>query len=71
MTSSSSGAATSVVLALPPGRFTLRAHGPGTQSPVLMADTALSISSFAEGQDGSLYVVEIGGDVWKVIAQAR
>ena len=51
--------------------WALRAHGAGTQSPVLMADTALSISSFAEGQDGSLYVVDIGGDVWKVIAQAR
>ena len=43
-----------------------------SQSPVLMADTSLNISSFGEGQDGRLYVTDIGtGDVWLVVAAPR
>ena len=51
--------------------WALKAHGPASQSPVLMADTSLSISSFGEGQDGKLYVTDLGGDVWQVVAQYR
>jgi glucose/arabinose dehydrogenase len=52
--------------------WALRAHGSSPQKPVLMADTSLSISSFGEGQDGTLYVTDIGsGDVWAVVAQYR
>ena len=37
-----------------------------------MADTSLSISSFGEGQDGTLYVTDHGGgDVWAVVAEYR
>ncbi|HET9455807.1 MAG TPA: PQQ-dependent sugar dehydrogenase [Candidatus Limnocylindrales bacterium] len=52
--------------------WAVRAHGPASQSPVLMADTSLNISSFGEGQDGRLYVTDIGtGDVWQVVAAPR
>ncbi len=52
--------------------WALRAHGPATQSPVLMADTNLSISSFGEGPDGTIYVTDLGsGDVWAVVASYR
>jgi glucose/arabinose dehydrogenase len=49
--------------------WALRAHGSSPQTPVLMADTSLSISSFGEGQDGLLYVTDLGsGDIWQVVA---
>ena len=52
--------------------WALRAHGPASQSPVLMADTSLNISSLGEGQDGRLYVTDIGtGDVWQVVAAPK
>jgi len=52
--------------------WALRAHGPATQSPVLMADTNLAISSFGEGPDGTIYVTDLGsGDVWAVVAAYR
>jgi glucose/arabinose dehydrogenase len=52
--------------------WALRAHGPASQSPVLMADTNLSISSFGEGADGKLYVTDLGsGDIWQVVAEYR
>ena len=52
--------------------WSLRAHGPASQSPVLMADTNLSISSFGEGPDGTIYVTDLGsGDVWAIVAEYR
>jgi glucose/arabinose dehydrogenase len=52
--------------------WSLKAAGPASQAPVLMADTGFQISSFGEGQDGKLYVTDIGaGDVWQVLAQHR
>lgn len=52
--------------------WALKAHGPASQTPVLMADTSLSISSFGEGQDGTLYVTDHGGgDIWAVVAEYR
>ncbi len=52
--------------------WALRAHGPATQSPVLMANTNLAISSFGEGPDGTIYVTDLGsGDVWAVVAAYR
>jgi glucose/arabinose dehydrogenase len=52
--------------------WALRAHGPASQAPVLMADTSLSISSFGEAQDGTLYVTDLGsGDIWQVVAEYR
>jgi glucose/arabinose dehydrogenase len=52
--------------------WALRAHGPASQSAVLMADTNLSISSFGEGQDGTIYVTDLGsGDIWAIVAEYR
>ncbi len=52
--------------------WALQAMGPAIQTPVLMADTSFAISSFGEGQDGKLYVTDIGaGAVWQVVAQYR
>jgi glucose/arabinose dehydrogenase len=52
--------------------WALRAHGPASQSPVLMADTNLSISSFGEGPDGTIYVTDLGsGDIWAIVAEYR
>lgn len=52
--------------------WALRAHGPAAQSPVLMADTNIAISSFGEGPDGTIYVTDLGsGDVWAVVAAYR
>jgi len=52
--------------------WTLRAHGPAAQAPVLMADTKLSISSFGEGTDGTIYVTDLAsGDIWAIVAEYR
>jgi glucose/arabinose dehydrogenase len=52
--------------------WALRAHGPASQSPVLMADTSISISSFGEGPDGRIYVTDLAsGDIWAIVAQYR
>ena len=52
--------------------WALRAHGPATQAPVLMADTTLAISSFGEGPDGTIYVTDLGsGDIWAIVAPYR
>lgn len=52
--------------------WALKASGPATQTPVLMVDTGFLISSFGEGPDGKLYVVDIGaGEIWQVVAQYR
>ncbi len=52
--------------------WALKAHGPASQSPVLMANTSFTISSFGEGQDGRLYVTNSGGgEVWQIVAQYR
>ncbi|HSL33399.1 MAG TPA: PQQ-dependent sugar dehydrogenase, partial [Candidatus Limnocylindrales bacterium] len=52
--------------------WALRAHGSSPQTPVLMADTSLNISSFGEGQDGKLYVTDLGsGDIWQVVGTPR
>jgi glucose/arabinose dehydrogenase len=52
--------------------WALRAHGPASQAPVLMADTNISISSFGEGPDGTMYVTDLGsGDIWAIVAGYR
>ena len=52
--------------------WALRAHGPASQAPVLMADTNISISSFGEGPDGTMYVTDLGsGDIWAIVAAYR
>jgi glucose/arabinose dehydrogenase len=52
--------------------WTLKASGPNTQTPVLMADTNFAISSFGEGPDGKIYVTDLGrGDIWLVTATNR
>jgi glucose/arabinose dehydrogenase len=52
--------------------WALRAHGPASQAPVQMADTNLSISSFGEGPDGTIYVTDFGsGDIWAIVAEYR
>ena len=52
--------------------WALKAHGPASQTPVLMADTSMSISSFGQGQDGRLFITDLGsGSVWAVSAAYR
>jgi glucose/arabinose dehydrogenase len=52
--------------------WALKAMGPASQTPVLMADTSFLISSFGEGQDGKLYLTNIGaGEVWQVVSQYK
>jgi glucose/arabinose dehydrogenase len=52
--------------------WALRAHGPASQAPVLMADTNISISSFGEGPDGTMYITDLGsGDIWAIVAGYR
>ncbi len=52
--------------------WSLKAMATGAQTPVLMADTSFTISSFGEGQDGKLYITDLsGGDIWQVVAQYK
>jgi glucose/arabinose dehydrogenase len=44
----------------------LDSAGPNTQSPVLLKDTALMISSFGEDQAGNVYVVDLAGSVYRI-----
>lgn len=44
----------------------LDAAGPRGQSPVLLKDTALMISSFGEDQAGNVYVVDLAGSVYRI-----
>jgi len=37
-------------------------------APTELVDTALSISSFAEDNDGELYVLNYSGNVWRIVA---
>ena len=39
---------------------------PGDPAPVEVANTDMSIWSFAEGNDGKLYVVDGGGSIWTI-----
>ncbi len=44
----------------------LDAAGPNTQTPVLLYDTAASISSFGQDGAGNLYLVDRNGDIWLI-----
>lgn len=44
------------------------ADSPQGTAPVELADTILSIASFAEGNDGELYIVDYGGDLYRLVA---
>ncbi len=42
--------------------------GAGNKTPKAVADTGLSISSFGEGEDGELYVVDVsGGGLYRIV----
>ena len=47
------------------------AAGPDAQEPVLLLETGRSVVSFGSGDDGELYVVDIGGRVLRVVATAK
>ena len=40
--------------------------GPTAQTPVLLYDTAASISSFGQDGAGNLYLVDRNGDIWLI-----
>ena len=46
------------------------AAGPDAQEPVVLAETGRPIVSFGRGDDGELYVVDIGGAVLRVVGTA-
>jgi glucose/arabinose dehydrogenase len=49
--------------------WAVAAEGAARQTPRQLLDSTLSISSFGQGEDGSLYVTDLGGGgVWKVVA---
>ena len=48
--------------------FAVWANSPiGSESAELL-DTNISIASFAEGNDGELYVVDYGGSIWRIVS---
>ena len=47
------------------------ATGPDTQEPAVLLDTGRPIVSFGRGDDGELYVVDIGGAVSRVVGTAK
>lgn len=52
--------------------WALNADGPNSQTPTLVYDTSMQLSSFGQGADGTLYVTDLGtGDVWLLYATAR
>jgi glucose/arabinose dehydrogenase len=51
--------------------WAVEAAGPGAQEPVLLAETGRPIVSFGRGDDGGLYVVDIGGAVLRVVGTAK
>ena len=48
------------------GTVFIIAAGPGSKTPKAVASTGLSISSFGEGEDGEVYVVDLGGGIYQV-----
>ena len=46
----------------------LKAAGPDQQEPILLAETGRPVVSFGQGDDGALYVVDMGGSILKVVA---
>jgi hypothetical protein len=52
--------------------WALSAAGPSVQSPRLLLDSSRSISSFGQGDDGTLYLTDIdSGEVYRVVAAFR
>ena len=48
------------------GRIFAHTPGSGDRAPDQLLDTSLSISSFAEGENGELYVVDYGGGLYRI-----
>ena len=48
------------------GRIFAHTPGSGVRAPDVLLDSALSISSFAEGEDGEIYVVDYGGGLYRI-----
>ncbi|MGZ6344342.1 MAG: cell wall-binding repeat-containing protein [Candidatus Limnocylindrales bacterium] len=44
---------------------------PGVVAPEVLLDTGLNVSSFGEDKDGELYVVDLGGAVYKVTSNVQ
>jgi glucose/arabinose dehydrogenase len=51
--------------------WSIVADGPSGQSPTLMADTGLGITSFGEGESGTVYVTAQNGHVYRLTASSR
>ena len=43
------------------------AAGGGTQDPKVVSETGRQISSFGEGEDGEIYLVDLGGGLYRVL----
>ena len=51
--------------------WSIVAAGPSTQTPTVMANTGLGITSFGEGESGTVYVTAQDGNVYKLTAATR
>ncbi len=51
--------------------WSIVADGPSAQTPTLMADTGLGITSFGEGESGTVYVTAQNGRVYRLTAFSR
>ena len=51
--------------------WSIVAAGPTPQTPTEMADTGLGITSFGEGENGTVYVTAQDGHVYRLTAASR
>jgi glucose/arabinose dehydrogenase len=51
--------------------WSIVAAGPSPQTPTLMADTGLGITSFGEGESGTVYITAQNGHVYRLSAFSR
>ena len=52
--------------------WALTANGASSQTPQQLMNTGMAISSFGQGEDGTLYVADlVGGAVYKVTGTAN
>jgi glucose/arabinose dehydrogenase len=51
--------------------WSIVAAGPSGQTPTVMANTSLGITSFGEGQTGTTYVTAQNGHVYRLVAASR
>ena len=51
--------------------WALKANGASSQTPSLLRSSGLSISSFGEGENGEMYLTDLGGGVYRVQGTAK